>query len=169
VKYRERLVIGASITMVAPTGQYDPAKLVNVGANRWAFKPELGLSRRWGRWALDAYGGAWLFTKNDSFFPGGSVRQQNAMASTEFHFGYYARPRLWMTFDSNLWLGGNTVVNGVVHDDRARNSRLGGTVSIPIDRHQSLKFSASHGAIVRIGGNYTSLTAGWQYSWITAK
>jgi hypothetical protein len=166
-KYRERLVIGASITMVAPTGQYDRAKLVNVGTNRWAFKPEIGLSRRWGRWALDAYAGAWLFTNNVSFFPGTSVRQQNAMESTEFHFGYYLRPRLWMTFDSNLWLGGNTVVNGIENDDRARNSRLGGTVSVPINRHQSFKFSASRGAIVRVGGNFTTITAGWQYSWIS--
>jgi len=168
-KYHERIVVGASITMVAPSGQYDPAKLVNIGTNRWAFKPEMGLSRRWGRWALDAYVGAWLFTNNAQFFPGNSIRKQNPMPSGEFHFGYYVRPRLWVTFDSNLWLGGNTVVNGVENDDRARNSRVGGTASIPINRHQSFKFSASRGAAVRIGGNFTSISAGWQYSWISAK
>ena len=167
VRYRERTVIGASLTAMVPTGQYDPARLINPGANRWAFKPELGITRRWGRWAIDGYGGAWLFTTNPQFYPGTSVRKQNPIASMEFHVGYYVRPKMWMSFDSNFWSGGSTVMNGVANSDGARNSRLGGTIAIPIDRHQSFKFSASRGAIVRIGGNFTSITAGWQYSWLS--
>ena len=166
-KYRERTIIGASLTAVIPTGQYDPARVINPGANRWAFKPELGLTRRRGRWALDGYAGVWLFSTNSLYFPGESVRHQNPIASLEFHVGYYARPRMWMSFDSNFWAGGNTVLNGTVNNDGARNSRVGGTVAIPIDRHQSFKFSASKGAMVRIGGNFTSVTAGWQYSWLS--
>ena len=166
VKYRERTIIGASITMVVPTGQYDPARLINPGANRWAFKPEIGLGRRWGRWALDGYAGAWLFTSNPQFFPGNTFRHQNPITSFEFHFGYYIKPKMWLSFDSNFWAGGSTVANGVAHDDAARNSRLGGTCAIPITRSQSLKFSASRGAIVRVGGNFTNITAGWQYSWL---
>jgi len=165
VKYHERTVIGASLTMVVPTGQYDPVRLISLGANRWGFKPEIGLTRRRGRWALDSYAGAWLFTSNSQFFPGNSYRHQNAIVSLEFHLNYYIRPKLWLSFDSNFWTGGSTVVNGVSNDDAARNSRLGGTCAIPLTRHQSLKFSASKGAIVRVGGSYTNVTAGWQYSW----
>jgi hypothetical protein len=166
-KYQERTVIGASLTTIVPAGQYDPARIINPGANRWAFKPELGVTRRWGRWAVDGYGGVWLFTTNPKFFPGLSVRSQNPVGSLEFHLGYYLRPRMWMSFDSNFWYGGNTVLNGVVNNDRARNSRLGGTITIPIDRHQSFKFSASTGAIARIGGNFTSIAAAWQYTWLS--
>ena len=57
VKWRQKTLLGFSFKVVAPTGQYDPTKLLNWGANRWAFRPELGLSRRWGHWVLDAYGG----------------------------------------------------------------------------------------------------------------
>jgi hypothetical protein len=166
MKYRERTVIGASVTMVVPTGQYDPKKLINPGANRWAFKPEVGLARRLGRWAVDGYAGVWLFSSNSQFYPGKSYRQQNPMPSLEFHVGYYFRPRMWVTFDSNFWSRGNTVLNGVTNNDSARNSRVGGTAAIPIGRHQSFKFSVSRGATVRIGGNFTSITAGWQYSWL---
>jgi hypothetical protein len=74
---------------------------------------------------------------------------------------------MWASFDSNFWYGGNTVLNGALNNDHARNSRLGGTVAVPVDRHQSFKFSASRGAIARIGGNFTSLSAGWQYSWLS--
>ncbi len=167
MKYRERLAIGASLTMIVPIGQYDPAKLINPGTNRWAAKPEIGLARRWNRWVLDAYAGVWLFSSNSKFYPGASLRTQNPMPSLEFHLGYYFRPRLWVSFDSNFWAGGSTVMDGRQNDDGARNSRLGGTVSYPLNRHQSLKLSVSRGAIVRVGGNFTSITAGWQYSWIT--
>ena len=44
-------------------GQYDPTKLVNLGSNRWTFKPELGYSRRWGHWLFDAYASVWFFTQ----------------------------------------------------------------------------------------------------------
>ena len=36
--------------------------LINYGTNRWAFKPEVGVSRRWGHWTLDTYGAVWFFT-----------------------------------------------------------------------------------------------------------
>jgi Putative MetA-pathway of phenol degradation len=52
--WHEKTVLGASVVVVAPTGQYDPARLINPSIHRWAFRPELGFSRRWqDRWALD--------------------------------------------------------------------------------------------------------------------
>jgi Putative MetA-pathway of phenol degradation len=45
--WRQKTLIGASLTVVAPTGQYYATRLINEGSNRWAFKPELGLSQRW--------------------------------------------------------------------------------------------------------------------------
>ena len=47
-KWRQKTLIGVSLRVVAPTGQYDPTKLINWGNNRWGFKPEIGLSRRGG-------------------------------------------------------------------------------------------------------------------------
>ncbi|HJY90828.1 MAG TPA: transporter [Candidatus Acidoferrum sp.] len=63
VKWRQKMLIGVSLKVVAPTGQYDPAKLINLGNNRWAFKPEIGYSQRWGHWVVDAYGAAWFYTR----------------------------------------------------------------------------------------------------------
>jgi hypothetical protein len=47
-KWKQKMLLGASLTVVAPTGQYDPTKFVNWSINRWAFKPEFGYSQRWG-------------------------------------------------------------------------------------------------------------------------
>ena len=67
-KWRQGHMLGASVKIVVPTGQYDPAKLINLGGNRWAFKPELGCSGRFGRFVLDGYAAVWFFTKNPEFF-----------------------------------------------------------------------------------------------------
>jgi hypothetical protein len=164
-KYRERTIVGASLTVVMPTGQYDPVRAINIGTNRWGFKPEMAVARRFGKWAVDAYGGAWIFTTNSQYYPGATVREQNTIGSLEFHLGYYFRRTLWASADSNFWWGGSTVQNGVRNDDGARNSRVGGTLAIPFTRHQSFKFNISRGAVVRVGGNFTSVSLGWQYSW----
>src|SRR5262245_48968996 len=64
----KRMALGASVTVVAPLGQYSPDQIVNLGNHRWAFKPEFGLSHTAGRWTIDGYVGAWLFTANDEYF-----------------------------------------------------------------------------------------------------
>jgi len=47
-KWKQKSLLGASLVVIAPTGQYDPRHVINWGINRWAFKPELGYSQRWG-------------------------------------------------------------------------------------------------------------------------
>jgi Putative MetA-pathway of phenol degradation len=171
-KWHQKTIIGVSLRVVAPTGQYDPAKLINWGSNRWAFKPELGYSERWGNWIFDLYGGVWFFTKNPEFFsrnaynPGINVQTQKPIGSIEGHLSYDVKPRLWFSFDGNFWYGGRTSLNGVENPlTRQTSSRMGLTGSVPLNRHQSLKFSYSFGAYIGFGGDYLNVSAAWQYSW----
>lgn len=172
-RWKQKMVIGASLTVEAPTGQYDSARLINVGEHRWSFKPEIGFSRRFGHWLVDAYGAAWFFTPNDDFFskaPGstGPNRQtQEPMGAVEAHLSYDVKPRLWVSLDGNYWYGGVTSLNGVETPTTLQaNSRLGATAAIPITKHQSLKFSYSRGTYVTFGGNFQNVSAAWQYSWL---
>ena len=172
-KWRQKTILGVSLRIVAPTGQYDPTKLINYGANRWALKPELGLSRRWGYWVVDAYGGIWFYTKNDEYFsrnqfsPGVNTQTQNPIFAFEGHLSYDVKPRLWASLDGNFWVGGRTSINGVENPvTLQRNSRLGGTLSVPLDKHQSVKVSFNRGAVIRYGGNFNNVSVAWQYSWL---
>lgn len=172
-KWRQRTIIGASLKVVAPTGQYDSTKLLNYGANRWAFKPEIGFSRRWGDWIFDSYGAVWFFTTNPRFFSennhnGGITAQtEQPVGAFEEHLSYDFKPRMWASLDANFWFGGITSLNGVQNTlTQQRNSRIGGTVAVPISRHQSLKFSYNNGAYIQYGGNYQNISAAWQYSWV---
>jgi hypothetical protein len=172
-KWRQRTLLGASIQVVAPTGQYYSSHLVNPGANRWAFKPELGFSQRRHNWILDAYGGVWLFTANTDYLTGSAFSKarntltQAPIGAIEMHLSYDVKPRLWASVDGNYWYGGNTTVNGVFKVGTLQsNSRIGGTVSIPFTKHQSMKFSYSDGELARIGGTFQTVSCAWQYSWL---
>jgi len=167
MKWKQKVLLGASVKVVAPTGQYDPRKVLNWGANRWAFKPEFGYSQRRGHWVIDAYTGVWFYTKNRSYFPDTNSQSQSPIGAFEGHLSYDFKPFLWASLDANFWLGGKTSINGVENPlTKQRNSRIGGTVSFPIAKHQSLKISYSNGTIVRFGGNYHNLSVAWQYSWL---
>ena len=172
-KWRQKMLIGASLKVVAPTGQYDPTKLINWGNNRWAFKPELGYSQRWGHWVVDAYAAAWFFTTNQEFFsynqyfPGLQTQSESPVVAFEGHLSYDFKPRLWISFDANFWHGGETSLNGVSNPiTDQRSSRIGVTAAIPITKHQSLKVSYNNGAYINYGGNYQNVSVAWQYSWI---
>jgi hypothetical protein len=172
-KWHQKVLLGAGLKVIAPTGQYDPTKLINWGTNRWSFKPEFGYSQRWGKWVVDGYVGAWFFTTNHDFwsrnvyYPGTRSQSQKPIAAFEGHLSYDFKPRLWVSFDGNFWLGGNTSVNSIENPlSKQENSRLGGTAAVPITKHQSLKFGYSNGTYIRFGGNYQNVSVAWQYSWL---
>ena len=171
--WQQTTLLGASLTVVAPTGQYDATKLVNYGGNRWGFKPELGYSQRWGNWVLDAYGGVWFFTTNSEFFsrnqyfPGTRSQSENTVEEVEAHISYDFRERLWVSLDANYWWGGSTSLNGHENPDTyQKSSRVGVTASIPLSKRLSLKFSYANGAYIRYGGNYQVVAVALQYGWI---
>lgn len=158
-------VVGLSFTVSAPTGVYRPAKLINVGTNRWAIKPEIGVGHPIGRWYLEAAAGVWLFEDNDDFF-GGRRREQDPLASVQAHVSYTFRPRLWLSLDATFYDGGETTVDGVVKDDRQSNSRFGATLALPVTRRQSLKLYWHDGASTRIGSDFTTWGVAWQFTHI---
>src|SRR5262245_17163557 len=144
-----RATLGASVKVIAPAGQYNPAFLINIGSNRWGLKPELGYTRRVKAVTLDMYAGVWFFTTNDEFFTpiaGGplSVKKQRPIGAFESHVSYDFKPRLWISADINYWRGGRTTVNDITNTQSLQaNSRFGVTGSVPLTRHQAVKVSYS--------------------------
>lgn len=175
LKWKQKKILGASLKIVAPSGQYDPTKLINWGINRWAFKPELGYSQRWGNLVLDAYGGVWFYTENPQSFnvPFPVPQTEAPVGSFEGHFSYDfskmmgRQLRGWVSLDGNFWWGGIASVFGVPNPKTTQtSSRIGASFSLPYSKHQSIKMSYSAGTYSRFGGSYQNLQVAWQYSWI---
>jgi hypothetical protein len=157
-----RTVLGASVTVVPPIGQYSARQLVNLGYNRWGFKPEVGVSSAIGRVTLDGYAGVWLFTTNDAFFPGNARKSQDAVLSLQAHASYPLSGRMWLAFDGTWFAGGETRVDRVLNPDLQRNTRVGATLSVPVADQQSLKFVYSTGATTRRGSDFNTFSVTWQ-------
>jgi hypothetical protein len=86
------------------------------------------------------------------YFEGTRSQSQSPIGAHEGHLSYDFKPRLWASLDGNFWFGGKTTVNGVQNPlSDETNSRIGGTVAVPITKHQSLKFSYSTGTCIRYG------------------
>ncbi len=167
-KRRPGPTLGASLTVNAPTGQYDGAKLANLGTNRWAFKPEVGFSYPVGPWAFELYTGVWLFTRNSDFF-GGKVFEQDPLLSLQAHVAYTIKPRMWVAFNTTYYAGGLTHTDGVAATERQNNSRVGLTFALPIGKRHSLKLAWARGVTTRVGDKVDMYQIAYQFFWLDRK
>jgi hypothetical protein len=166
-KASRKPLVGLSLTATAPTGQYYPQKFINLGTNRWGFKPEIALSYPLGRkWLADAYAAVWLFTSNDSFYPGTAGRKQDRVGALQGHLSYSFTPRTWIAFDATTYRGGQATVNGAKVGERLTSTRVGATLAFPVGSRHGIKIAYSTGAIVRFGANFDSFSIGWQTAWV---
>ena len=164
VNYQQRTNLGASVTVLAPVGQYDPVKLINPGTNRWGFRPELGISHRDGRWLLEGAGGVWLFSDNDRFFEETHL-ERGPMLSLQGHLTYNITPRMWVGFDANYYRGGDSVIDGEKSDRPVADSRFGVTWSLALYRRHSVKFQYAEGVVSRLGNDFRSFAFTYQVIW----
>jgi len=160
--YTPDLVVGASFAVTAPLGQYDSNRLVNIGTNRWSFKPEIGVAKTWGPVTVELAPSATFYTDNDDFL--GRRLQREPLYAVQGHVVYHTRFGLWAAIDATYYGGGRKTVGGV-EGEPLQDVRVGGTLAIPIDRHNSVKLSASTGAYARAGGNFTTAAIAWQFRW----
>lgn len=156
LRQNPRPILGASVKIMAPTGDYDPDKLINIGTNRWALKAELGyMIPIEPRWLLEFELGGWLIGDNDDFL--GSTREQAPIVTGQFHLVRRFRPGFWASLDLNYYTGGRSTIGGVEVADLQRNSRLGGTVVVPIRGRHAIKFGYSTGVVTESGGDFEML------------
>jgi hypothetical protein len=168
-KEPRRTIVGVSFLASAPSGQYANTKLINIGNNRWAFKPEVGVAWPKARWDVDAYLGVWLFSSNTAYYPGLARQTQNPMVAIQGHASYTLRPRLWVAVDGTWYHGGLTSVDGVDSSANLNNSRAGVTLSAPVGDRYSLKASYSSGLVVQKGSNFNTVAIAWQVLWLSPK
>ena len=155
-----RPIVGASLTVSAPTGAYDKDRVVNLGGNRWAVKPALGaILHLTPSLMLETEAAAWIFQDNDEFV--GDTRKQDPVLGLQLHLVKRFRPGLWAAPDANFYTGGRTRVDGVENSDLQRNSRFGATLVYPVAPGHALRVSLSTGTVTENGGDYDLLGLAW--------
>ena len=159
-----RPIVGVSVLVQVPTGDYESDKVINIGTNRWSIKPAIGviLPIR-PTWLFEFEVGGWFFGDNDDFL--GETREQKPILSTEFHLIQRIRPGFWASLDANFYVGGRTRIGDAYSDDLQRNSRVGATVVVPIRRGHALRGSFSTGAVTKSGGDFNMYSLSYIRVW----
>jgi hypothetical protein len=161
-KYQQKVVVGTSIVISVPTGLYYKDKRVNLGSNRWALKPEVGISKRFKRFYAEAYTGVWFYTENNEYLISKTLKQQ-AVVSLQGHISYYFKNQMWIGINGNWFNGGETLVDNTPAGDLKDNYRVGGTWSVPFSKKHSIKFQFHIGAFTKTGYDYNTFSLGYQY------
>ena len=141
-----RPILGVSLKLVAPTGKYESDRLINVGANRWAVKAELGyIATLSSKWLLELSLGGWFFADNNDFL--GMLKEQKPVVSLQGHLIHNFKPGLWASLDVNYYRGGRSTIGGRSLDDLQRDSKIGATVVFPFASRHAVKFGYSIGSL----------------------
>ncbi len=157
-------ILGVSLMVSMPTGDYDNTKLFNAGANRWGIKPAIGFIYPIRPTVLLEFEvGAWFYEDNDDFL--GENREQDSIVSASMHLVRRIRPGFWASLDFNYYEGGRTTVGDARRDDRQENSRIGATLVWPFKRVHAIRSSASTGISTSAGGDFTTFTIAYAYAW----
>jgi hypothetical protein len=162
--YRQDTIVGVSLKATAPLGAYDSSKVLNIGTNRWSFKPEIGISQALGRWTLEGMGAVYLYTDNTDF-DNGKTRKQDPIYAAQGHVIYSFKNKAWASLSATYYTGGRTTVDGVSGNDLQKNWRMGATLALPINRQHSIKLFGDSGVSTRTGTDYDALGIAWQYRW----
>ena len=131
-------IVGAGLAWLLPTGEYFEDKLINLGENRFSFRPQVGIVHSRGPWMVEFTSSAWLYTENEAFWNGRHL-DQNPLFLNQFHLIHTFRPGLWLGASLGYDFGGNTTVNGVSNDDQRSQLSWALTCGLPLSRTLGVK------------------------------
>ncbi len=161
-QYQEKAIFGVSFVTSVPTGKYYEDKMINIGNNRWAFKPEMGVSRRFKHVYAEAYLGTWFYTNNTEYMTN-KVLKQKPTVTLQGHASYYFKNQMWVGLNTNWYKVGATTIDDVPSGNALDDWRIGATFSSPISKTQSLRLQLHTGLLSNIGLNYDSVTLAYQH------
>jgi hypothetical protein len=165
--YKPTTIIGASLSISAPTGKYDTNRILNLGSNRWAFKPEIALSHPFGheqKWEFDAYANAEFYT-NDTSYHGREILRQQPLPGVEGHISYSFTNSLWASLDTRYCFRGTTSVNDVNQNNAQKNFTLGSEVNVSLNSKNSLAFEFAKALVHENSAAYTGFAVKYNYTW----
>ncbi len=133
-------VVGTALSVSLPLGEYKDDKLVNLGQNRYVFRPQLGFVHTRGHWSYELTGSVFLYTDNDDFF-GDNKREQDPLYAMQTHVVYASPRRWWVSTGAAYGWGGESTVNGDNKDDERRDLLYGLSAGIPTGQNSNIKIA----------------------------
>jgi Putative MetA-pathway of phenol degradation len=157
--------IGAALDVALPLGEYNSDWLINLGANRYVFRPQLGILHQRREWQFELTGSVFLYQDNNEFWKGTRL-EQDPLWFVQGHVIYGFRPGWWISVSGGYAYGGEAYVNDVAKNNDARSTYWALSLGMPLGTRQALKFAwASADTHVRAGANSNALLLAWSFRW----
>lgn len=163
--YDQKTIVGLSLQVIDPLGTYYPDKLINLGSNRWTFRPQIGVSHKLNRWVFEAYTGLWIFTHNPNFLNGNRLTQK-PLFTAKFHAIHTFPNKTWGAVGIGYGYGGNTAVNSVPHNFTISTYRIQAVFVVPLKERQSVMFRYDTGVRIKQGADFDAVTVAYQLRWL---
>ena len=135
---KNETIIGVALKVRLPTGNYMEDKLINLGQNRFVFRPQLGIIHTRGKWTTELTGEIAFYTKNSEFFNGNTL-EQKPLYIVHGHLIYAFKPKQWLAISAGYDHGGENKLNGVDKNDIKQNVGWKLSYTHPINRVSSIK------------------------------
>ena len=161
-EHRVNTTVGAAIGLILPTGEYFSDKLLNLGGNRWAVRPQLGMLHEHNKWQFEVTGAVFLYGDNRDFYPGNQVREQDPLWSLQAHLIHTFKPGLWASISSGYAWGGKSAIGGIAKKDDNKIAVWALSLGVPITSRQGLKFAYINSQTrVKTGADVDTFTVAW--------
>jgi len=113
-------IVGVSLAVTLPLGQYFEDKILNLGSNRFVFRPQIGMVHSWKSWSYELTGSVFLYTNNTNF-ASGKTRKQDPIFALQTHLIKRFNPKAWASLSFGYGLGGESIVNNQPNNDERGN------------------------------------------------
>ena len=166
-KYEPTTTLGASLSITAPTGSYHSTKFLNLGSDRWAFKPEIGLSHPFGteqKWSFDAHANIYFYTDNTSYH-GRELLHQQPLPGIEGHVSHSFSNNLWASVDTRYSFRGTTLLDGVDQNNSQQNFILGSEMNISLNAQNSLVVEFAKALVHHNGPSLVGFSVKYDLTW----
>lgn len=159
-------VVGASLAVSAPLGQYYEEKLINIGNNRWSVRPQIGVVHSRGPWSFELTGSVFFFSDNKQFF-NNTLLEQKPMYAAQAHVVYDFRPGLWVSLSSAYGARGRVYLENTKTDFEVDNWLWAASFGFPIGKRQGVKLTWLSGRTQNdVGSDSDNLLLSWSMRWI---
>lgn len=154
---------GAALELRLPLGEYQEDKLINLGQNRFAIAPQLGVLHTRGEWSYELTGTLSFFTENDEFF-GGHELEQDPLFLVQSHVVKLFGPDWWAAAGAAYSFGGESTIDGVAKDDERSTLIYGASAGRRLGASQGLRIGyARNDTLADTGTDTHSVALGWSF------
>jgi hypothetical protein len=162
--YLQKTLAGFSMRVVAPTGQYFDERLINLGSNRWAIRPQLGVSHKIKTWYIEYALNTWLYTSNDAFWDGNKL-EQKPIGTLKLDVIKTFNKGIWTALGAGYAFGGRVTVNDEMRNANISTMRIGAILVVPVHPQHSLKLTLLTARRFAEGADFDSIALAYQYIW----